>query len=120
MNRRILIYSTLSGVEPYTEWFLRRKHREVRARIRTRLVRAQLGLLGDYKALGGGLYELRMDALGGVRVYFAMPSASEMLVLCGGTKGSQVRDISKARSYWRDYAQRYKTSTPPTPADTSG
>jgi putative addiction module killer protein len=120
MDRRILIYATSSGVEPYTVWLLRRKRREIRARIRARLNRVELGLLGDYKALGEGLYELRMDALGGVRVYFAMPSAGEMLLLCAGTKGSQARDMSRARSYWRDYGQRYKTETPPAPAHPSG
>ena len=62
-----------------------------------------LGNLGDYKPLGDGVYELRIKAGPGYRVYFGILGNSVILLLCGGDKGSQDRDILKAKEYWSRY-----------------
>jgi putative addiction module killer protein len=64
------------------------------------------GLRGDWKNLGGGIYELRVDYGPGYRVYYAQDGATVILLLCGGTKRTQANDIEKARAYWKDYKTR--------------
>jgi putative addiction module killer protein len=64
--------------------------------IRRRIARVQVGLLGDVKPIGGGVHELRVDHGPGYRVYFARRGETLILLLCGGDKSSQPRDIAKA------------------------
>jgi putative addiction module killer protein len=73
------------------------------ARVQARLYGVELGNLGDYKALGDGIFELRIHLNPGYRIYFGRESAHTLVLLCGGTKGSQVRDIVRAKRYWHDY-----------------
>jgi len=64
------------------------------------------GLRGDWKSLGGGIYELRVDHGPGYRVYYAQDGATVILLLCAGTKRTQANDIEKARAYWKDHKTR--------------
>jgi putative addiction module killer protein len=66
--------------------------------IKRRIARVQVGLFGDAKFIGGGVHELRIDHGPGYRVYFARRGESLILLLCGGDKGSQARDIALAQS----------------------
>jgi putative addiction module killer protein len=66
-------------------------------RIAQRIVRLQSGLIGDAKPVGGGVAELRVDHGPGYRVYFAQRGAVLIILLCGGDKRSQSRDIARAR-----------------------
>lgn len=66
--------------------------------IRRRTARVQAGLFGDAKPIGGGLFELRIDHGPGYRVYFVRRGDTLVLLLCGGDKGSQERDIVRARA----------------------
>jgi putative addiction module killer protein len=64
------------------------------------------GNFGDCKAVGGGVWELRIDHGPGYRVYYAMIGQACVLLLCGGDKRRQAADIARAVEYLRDYKQR--------------
>jgi putative addiction module killer protein len=66
-------------------------------RIKQRLARVQIGLFGDAKSVGDGVSELRVDHGPGYRVYFARRGDVVVILLCGGDKGSQKRDIARAK-----------------------
>ena len=82
---------------------------KTRARILARLDRLQAGLLGDLKSVGSGVCELLIDHGPGCRVYFGQEGTTWVLLLCGGEKSTQTKDIEKAHGYWKDYKAR---STP--------
>ena len=75
-------------------------------RIVARLDRLKAGLLGDWKSVGGGICELRIDHGPGYRVYYAQEGKTLILLLCGGDKSSQEKDIETAHAYWKDYKGR--------------
>jgi putative addiction module killer protein len=104
--REILPYQDAKGNYPFEDWLFRLRDRTARARIQTKLGRLSLGNFGDSKFVGEGVYELRIDYGGGYRIYFGQVGARVILLLCGGDKSSQERDIQTAKSYWRDYANR--------------
>ncbi len=62
-----------------------------------------LGLRGDWKSVGGGVCELRIDHGPGYRVYYGQDGNTLVLLLCGGAKRTQAKDIEKAYAYWKDY-----------------
>ncbi|MEB3179318.1 MAG: type II toxin-antitoxin system RelE/ParE family toxin [Nostocaceae cyanobacterium] len=68
-----------------------------------RFARLQLGNFGDYRFVGEGVYELRIDYGPGYRVYFGQVGNTIILLLCGGDKSTQNRDLLKAIEYWQDY-----------------
>ena len=82
--------------EAYEVWFGKLRDRRARARIDIRLRRLSLGNPGDVRAVGGGVSELRVDYGPGYRVYFVRQGAALVILLGGGTKGSQDRDIAAA------------------------
>ncbi|NOX60805.1 MAG: type II toxin-antitoxin system RelE/ParE family toxin [Chloroflexi bacterium] len=101
-------YVTAKGKNPFREWLHGLRDIRARAKIRVRLNRIRLGNFGDVKSLGGGIFELRIRYGPGYRVYFARTERRIVLLLCGGDKSTQRRDIQKARDYWRDYQRRSK------------
>ncbi len=62
----------------------------------------QKGNLGDWKPVGEGVSELKIDFGPGYRVYFGQ-DGDEVILLTGGAKGTQSADVAKAKEYWRDY-----------------
>jgi putative addiction module killer protein len=80
----------------YRRWFAELVDARARARIDIRVRRLTLGNLGDWRALGGGVSELRIDYGPGYRVYFAWLNLASILLLLGGDKRSQKRDVRKA------------------------
>jgi putative addiction module killer protein len=82
--------------EAFSSW-LRASAPMVQRKVAIRVARVQSGLFGDVKALGGGLSELRIDFGPGYRVYFARVGDRIILLLAGGDKSSQTRDIAAAR-----------------------
>lgn len=101
-RKRSLIYRTPQGDEPYVNYVDSLKDRAGAARIRARVTRAELGNLGDYRSVGGGVVELRIHSGPGYRVYAALKGGSLIVLLCAGDKGSQDKDIRKALEYWED------------------
>jgi putative addiction module killer protein len=68
-----------------------------------RLERVELGNLGDHRGIGEGVFELRIDFGPGYRIYFGLDGSELVVLLIGGTKKTQQRDIDTAKHYWRNY-----------------
>ena len=106
-QKRLLYYRTQSGKAPFEEWMDDLWDRKGRAKIRVRLDRLEnSGHAGDCEAVGGGVYELKIFFGPGYRVYFGRDGEALVILLLGGDKGSQERDIKKAVEYWEDYKIR--------------
>jgi putative addiction module killer protein len=103
--KKVCIYSDGTGKEPFTIWADALPGKE-RARIFTRLDRIEAGNLGDYKSVGGGVYELRFHFGPGYRVYFGEMEEKIVLLLCGGDKSSQKKDVLTAKKYWIEWLNR--------------
>ncbi|HRQ64634.1 MAG TPA: type II toxin-antitoxin system RelE/ParE family toxin [Xanthomonadaceae bacterium] len=99
-------YETADGRRPFAEWT--RSLRDARARqsVLARIVRMQAGNRGDWKPVGAGVFELRVDVGPGYRVYCGQDGDALVLLLCGGDKRTQVRNIEVAHAYWKDYKTR--------------
>ena len=82
--------------EAYAEWFARLRDRQARARVDARIRRLSLGNPGDVKPVGEGVSELRIDYGPGYRVYFVQRGKTLIVLLAGGDKRTQDRDINKA------------------------
>lgn len=104
--REIRRYITPEGRTPLTQWLDSLRDLKAKAKIDARLDRVSRGNLGDYRSVGEGVCELRIDYGPGYRVYFGQIGATIVLLLCGGDKSTQAQDISKAIEYWRDYERR--------------
>jgi len=104
--REVELYQTEEGKATFSIWLEGLRDAKTRANILRRVARIRLGLLGDYKAVGDGVYELRIDIGPGYRIYFTQLGKTVILLLCAGDKGSQAADIRKAKEYWADYQER--------------
>ncbi|BAZ53778.1 hypothetical protein NIES4103_64610 [Nostoc sp. NIES-4103] len=104
--REIRAYLTVDGRNPFDEWLGSLRDIKAKAKIRVRLDRVEDGNLGDYKFVGEGVFELRIDYGPGYRIYFAQEGTTVILLLCGGDKSTQEQDIRKAQEYWQDYRSR--------------
>jgi putative addiction module killer protein len=82
----------------FRKWLDDLPDRRASERIAQRIVRLQSGLFGDAKPVGGGVSELRVDYGPGYRVYIVQRGAVLIILLCGGDKRSQSRDIVRART----------------------
>ena len=105
-QRKIRYYRTRSGRSPFLEWLGRLGNAGALARIRSGVERLANGNLGDSKSLGWGLHEYRIHSGPGFRIYYANAGEVVLLLLCGGKKRGQTRDIEKALGYWQDYLER--------------
>ena len=104
--REIQRYTTPDGKVPIAEWFNSLQDKRARRKIKSRLERIELGNLGDYRSVGEGVCELRINYGPGYRVYFGQIGNIIILLLCGGDKSTQAQDIRQAKEYWQDYARR--------------
>ena len=84
--------------EEFAQWLTSLRDDVAAKRIKQRIARVQIGLFGDAKSVGDGLSELRIDHGPGYRVYFMRRGDILVILLCGGDKGSQARDISRAKA----------------------
>ena len=101
--REIERYVTADGRIPFDDWFYSIRATKTQTIISKRLDRVRMGNLGDYRSVGGGVFELRIDYGPGYRIYFGQVGTIVILLLCGGDKSTQVKDIRQAQEYWRDY-----------------
>jgi putative addiction module killer protein len=105
-------YVTATGVDLFADWLEELADRQARARIKTRIDRASLGNFGDVEPVGEAVSELRIDWGPGYRVYFARVGKTILLLLCGGDKRTQGRDIENAKTYFQDYKRRTEKARP--------
>jgi putative addiction module killer protein len=113
MSLDIREYRTADGKTPVADWLAGLRDGAARARIVARLDRLKAGLLGDWRSVGEGVCELRIDFGPGYRVYYAQCGKTIILLLCGGDKRSQPKDIERAHAYWKDYKSRNPDSPVP-------
>ena len=105
--REIRVYQTARGQEPFNQWLNSIQDIETQARIQARLERLEDGNLGDCQSVGEGVFELRIHSGAGYRIYFGQIDNTIILLLCGGGKSSQRRDIERAKTYWLEYKRKH-------------
>ena len=101
--RRIVKYIAETDRCPYDDWFESLKDKRTQAIIATRLNRVAQGNFGLCRKLSGGIQELKIDFGPGFRVYFAEDGDTLVVLLCGGDKTTQSKDIERAQDYWAEY-----------------
>lgn len=101
----IHIYTTPSGKSPFIDWIESLQDKAARYRIKERLDRIALGNMGDSKSVHKGVSEIKFDFGPGYRLYFGK-EGKKIILLCGGDKSSQKRDIKQAHHLWEDYLRR--------------
>ena len=107
MSVTVRQYVTADGKRPFLEW-VRSLAKPVGARIQLRVQRFELGNLGDHKSVGQGVCEARVMFGPGYRIYFGKDGDTIVVLLAGGDKGSQAKDITRAQEFWRDYLEAKK------------
>lgn len=101
--RELKVYETSSGSAPFEDWLDNLRDARGRAVIRVRLDRLSQGLLGDSKSVNDGVQELKIDYGPGYRIYFAEDGPAIVLLLIGGDKDSQTKNIKLAKKFLEDY-----------------
>ena len=105
--REAVFFETADGKVPAQEWLENLKDMRGKAKIYTRIRRAEQGNFGEYRDLKGGLYEIKESFGPGYRVYFTLSLTDKLIVLFfGGDKGTQDRDILKAKELQYEYEKQ--------------
>jgi putative addiction module killer protein len=102
--KEIVDYITPDGKDTYFLWRQSIKDRRTKDIVDARLERVKTGNYGDCKPVGEGVSELRFKS--GIRIYFAEIGGVIVILLCGGNKKTQKRDIITAKEYWREFRAR--------------
>ncbi len=93
------------GHSPYARWFHKLNARAA-AKVATALVRMEQGNLSNAKGVGAGVFEYRIDFGPGYRVYFGKDGDALIILVGGGTKKRQQKDIEAAQAIWQEYKRR--------------
>lgn len=101
----IRYYVAVDGRQPFAEWFADLEP-VTRAKIARAVARMEQGNLSNVKPVGGGVLEYRIDFGPGYRVYFGRDGETLVILLTGGSKKRQQRDIEAAIACWEDYKRR--------------
>lgn len=102
-SKTVIIYRDAAGTEPFTDWLNGLRDPRTRRRILKRLLRVESGHYGDRRMVGGGVRDYRFFFGAGYRVYFGEDGDKIVVLLCGGDKDGQRRDIQQAQTYWKEY-----------------
>ncbi len=100
----IKVYLQNNGRAPYSEW-IESLDGSVRARIVARIARFEDGHFGDYKSVGDGVIEARFFFGSGYRIYFSIQNDQIILLLTGGDKSTQDKDVDKAKEFLKSYLE---------------
>jgi putative addiction module killer protein len=106
----VLEYIDGSGHSPHRKWF-DKLDAQAAAKVSTALVRLSLGNFSQVKGVGAGVFEYRIDWGPGYRIYFGKDGEKLIILLGGGTKQRQQRDIETAVGNWADYQRRKMKET---------
>ncbi len=98
-------YIDREGSSPYAKWF-KRLSAPAAAKVVTALVRMEQGNMSNTKGVGASVFECRIDFGPGYRVYFGKDRDTLIILLGGGIKKRQQKDIQDARKIWKEYKQR--------------
>ena len=98
-------YNDRQGLNPYADWF-DRLNAQAAAKVATALTRLAGGNFSNVKGVGSGVFEFKIDFGPGYRVYFGKDGERLVILLGGGTKKKQQRDIESAIVNWQDYKRR--------------
>jgi putative addiction module killer protein len=101
----IRYYVTSDGRQPFGEWFAELEA-VARAKVTRAIARLEQGNVSSVKSVGEGVLEYRIDFGPGYRVYFGRDGEALVILLTGGTKRRQQRDIDSAHACWQDYKRR--------------
>ena len=104
--RRVEYYVSAGGISPVKDWLHGMTDTTAKVAIYRRLANLERGLLGDWGSVGDGICEMRIDVGKGYRVYFRELGPTIILLITGGDKRSQKKDIKFAKKYWKDYEAR--------------
>lgn len=102
--RKIKTYVRPNGKSPFEDWIHSLQDKAAKAKIFTRIDRMKFGNFGDCKSVGHGVFELRIHQGPGIRVYFGLVGSEVVLLLVGGDKSSQSKDINRAHKYWKEFS----------------
>ena len=106
--KEVVAFRARNGQVPFEEWLNDLKDKRAVARILARLARVRHGNLGDCKPVGEGVSELRVDYGPGYRLYFGQKGNALIVLLRGGDKRTQDRDIRLAKQFWREFKESEK------------
>jgi putative addiction module killer protein len=101
--KKIKTYVRANGKSPFEDWVSSLRDKSAKATIFTRIDRMKFGNFGDCKSVGHGVFELRVHFGPGYRVYFGLVGSDVVLLLIGGDKASQHKDIGLAQRYWKEF-----------------
>lgn len=101
--REVIVYETPDSKRPYDEWLKSLRDRTAADKIALRIRRVEQGNLGNYRTVGKGVCEFKIDYGAGYRIYFGLIGNTIVILLCGGDKSTQEQDILKAQEYWEEY-----------------
>lgn len=104
VRRELVEYESRNGRNHFREWFYGLDG-SIRKRVLARIRRLGAGLAGPDRHLGSGLHEAKMDVGPGYRVYYGERAGRLILLLCGGDKSTQSRDIIRAEALWREFLE---------------
>ena len=102
-EREIKKLELQNGLVPFDEWFDALRDMRMQAAVDARLARVRAGNFGDCKSVGGGVFELRISFGPGLRVYYGLHGQKIVVLLGGGDKSSQSRDILRAQELWQQF-----------------
>ena len=105
--RRVQYYRDQNGRAPFTDWLESIHDSSTQSRIERRLDRLTRGNFGEHKSVGDGVFELILDFGPGYRIYFGEVNNTTVLLLYGGDKSSQARDIERAKIHWQEYKEAH-------------
>lgn len=108
-------YETAEGDAPFDGRLANIRDGKAVARITAAIVKMQSDLFGDWKAVGGGVLETRIDYGPGYRIYYGKDGDKLVILLVCGDKRSQSKDIEVANDYWQDYKARKQAVQPGQP-----
>ncbi len=101
--KEVVAFRVKNGQVPFEDWLDDLNDKRAVARVLARLARVRHGGLGNCKSVGEGVSELRVHYGPGYRVYSAQKGQTLVVLLCGGDKRTQDRDIRLAKQYWHEF-----------------